>query len=420
VSGLGRLLRAAESFRSPSVVVVARLCTHRHHQGSACSRCVDACPTRAVTVSAEGPHVDTVSCVDCGACVAACPTGALAPLHPTDQALTEKIVAGAADGEVTISCSQVAGADRGEVVVACAARLDPSHLLTALAAGAASVTVCSGACEKCAKKGVLSPAESVVADTAEIVALFGLSGRVLVEQRSERRGDAGEAARPDRAAGEAGTVAVEAVERASSPGLRSTAVTRRGFFGLLRHGGTYAAAQAAGVLAGPPEAVVDEGPRRELLVHASTRRARLLAALRALVPGSATLPDTGTLFLAPALEAAACDRCGLCGRLCPTGALTLREDEDGAFLSVGCRPEDCVACGLCVEVCGRGALTLTPARPGPVLAPALEPTTIVERERSDAPPEVARDEVRVSFDDEIRVSFEDKMQRLLGVQVRRT
>ena len=112
MSGLSRILGAAEAFKAPSVVVVARLCTHRHHQASSCSRCVDVCPAQAMTVSAEGASVDTLSCADCGACVSACPTGALAAVRPTDKRLVSRSRPRPAGGRMMLACVGCCGRSR--------------------------------------------------------------------------------------------------------------------------------------------------------------------------------------------------------------------------------------------------------------------------------------------------------------------
>ena len=405
MSGLSRILGAAEAFKAPSVVVVARLCTHRHHQASSCSRCVDVCPARAVTVSAEGPSVDTLSCADCGACVSACPTGALAALRPTDRRLVEQIAAAAEPGErMMLACVRVTADVPGAVKVGCLARLDPSLLLTAFSHGAGAITLCTGACETCSVKEAATHLSSVAADTRRILELFDLPGQIDIEERQGRsQTDAVRDREP-----------TTREARSRPGGLGSTVITRRGFFGILRHGGTYAAATAAGVLTGQEEAVVDEGPRRELLVLASTRKERLLDALRLLVAEAAPPPAADVLFAAPQLDGQRCDRCGLCGRLCPTGALTLAQGEEGEPLYITCRPELCVACGLCEEVCRRQALVLAPVPAACVLARAPEPVTLMKRRQSDVDP------AQVAFDDNVRVGFEDKLQTLLGTPVHRT
>lgn len=58
--------------------LTAERCVHSRAVGASCRACVDACPTRAITLDGH-LRVDVAACVDCGACGAACPTAAFAP-----------------------------------------------------------------------------------------------------------------------------------------------------------------------------------------------------------------------------------------------------------------------------------------------------------------------------------------------------
>ncbi len=61
------------------------LCAHSRAEQSGCSRCLDACPTSAI--SSHGDHVviDPMACAGCGACASLCPSGAISyDAPPTD------------------------------------------------------------------------------------------------------------------------------------------------------------------------------------------------------------------------------------------------------------------------------------------------------------------------------------------------
>ncbi|MFX5757020.1 4Fe-4S binding protein, partial [Acinetobacter baumannii] len=50
-----------------------------------CTRCLDLCPTGAITPADDAVAIDPAICAGCGACAAACPTGAAAyALPPVD------------------------------------------------------------------------------------------------------------------------------------------------------------------------------------------------------------------------------------------------------------------------------------------------------------------------------------------------
>jgi ferredoxin len=378
---IGRIVDVAEALKTPAVAVCAQHCTHRHHQASTCSRCEQVCPAQAISVSADGPEVDALSCTDCGACASVCPTGALLPLKPTDPALVETIAAKVAlYDSVTIACAKVPAPGSDVVVLPCLARLDPSLLLFAFAKGAASVSLRTGACDECPASQLAGHVASVVADGRRFLEALRLPGRIDLDEGQEH----------------------SEPEDAQPAGL-----TRRGFLQLFRKGGVvYAAKTVDGFLPEPGAAVAEKKPRRENPAHVPMKRVLLLESLRALVPEGSALREAHLPFMAPALDRTRCDGCAICGRICPTGALGIEEDEDGGALRITCRQRACVACGLCAEICRQQALSLARISVDSVLACDGQSRTLFERTQREAEP--------------LYGSVEDKMKQLLGAAIYRS
>ena len=69
----------------------ADLCAHSRSKIVGCRRCLDLCPTGAITPDGDHVAIDAQICAGCGQCAAACPTGAAAYALPPSDALLRKL-----------------------------------------------------------------------------------------------------------------------------------------------------------------------------------------------------------------------------------------------------------------------------------------------------------------------------------------
>ena len=60
----------------------AELCAHSRSRRTGCTRCLDLCPTGAITPAGDHVAIDPYVCAGCGACAGVCPTGAAAYASP--------------------------------------------------------------------------------------------------------------------------------------------------------------------------------------------------------------------------------------------------------------------------------------------------------------------------------------------------
>ena len=92
---LRTVLRARDligSFEKPRYVTYdASLCAHSRSQIVGCTRCLDLCPTAAITPSGDHVTIDANVCAGCGQCAAACPTGAASYAMPSEDGLMRKL-----------------------------------------------------------------------------------------------------------------------------------------------------------------------------------------------------------------------------------------------------------------------------------------------------------------------------------------
>jgi ferredoxin len=92
---LRAVLKAADlvgTFDKPRYVkFTEHLCAHSRSKITGCTRCLDLCPTGAITPNGDYVRIDENICAGCGACAAVCPTGAASYALPPVDALLRKL-----------------------------------------------------------------------------------------------------------------------------------------------------------------------------------------------------------------------------------------------------------------------------------------------------------------------------------------
>jgi ferredoxin len=92
---LRTVLKARElsgTFEKPRYIAFTEhLCAHSRSNIVGCHRCLDLCPTGAITPNGDHVAIDAQICAGCGQCAAACPTGAAGYALPPGDALLRKL-----------------------------------------------------------------------------------------------------------------------------------------------------------------------------------------------------------------------------------------------------------------------------------------------------------------------------------------
>jgi ferredoxin len=80
------------AFEKPRYITFTEhLCAHSRSNIVGCHRCLDLCPTGAITPNGDHVAIDAQICAGCGQCAAVCPTGAAAYALPPSDALLRKL-----------------------------------------------------------------------------------------------------------------------------------------------------------------------------------------------------------------------------------------------------------------------------------------------------------------------------------------
>jgi len=80
------------SFDKPKYInFTAQLCAHSRSGITGCHRCLDLCPTGAITPDGDHVRINAEICAGCGLCAAVCPTGAASYALPPADTLLHKL-----------------------------------------------------------------------------------------------------------------------------------------------------------------------------------------------------------------------------------------------------------------------------------------------------------------------------------------
>ena len=297
----------------------AELCAHSAQGVVGCTRCLNVCPTGAISSLAETISIDSNLCQGCATCVLACPTGAITYAAPSLVDLHKRLAAvlGEAAGLGRGSPQLVIHEDSEQGVdaflnsidkpsvgfaVSAIALAGPDIWLAALVQGAAQVIVRLPADLPESTRDELK-AQAEMAQ-AMLAAIGDVAERIIVADRTQP----------------------------ISP------VARRD--DMARHA---------------PLVVSHEATKRDTLFAGLEQLLNSAAADELAMPASVALPASAP-FGAVEVNRQTCTLCMACTHLCPTGALVSHETG----LRLNFIESRCVQCRLCERACPEKSITLKP------------------------------------------------------------
>jgi ferredoxin len=312
------------NFDKPKYInFTAELCAHSRSGLTGCHRCLDLCPTSAITPDGDHVRISAEICAGCGQCAAACPTGAASYALPPADTLLHKLRA------MLLAYDQAGGVTP---VVLLHDREHGTPLIDALARHGDGLPA-----------NVLPLAVNEVTQIGleAIVAAFAYgAANVRFLLRAKPLHDM---------AGLSQTVAM-ADAILSGLGFAGRRVSTIETDDPDTFGETLRGIEP-GTTVQRPSTFRTVGKRRDLLRFALTELHRAAPAPRDVI----ALPE-GAPLGAISVDVSGCTLCLSCVSVCPTGAL--RDDPERPALKF---VEDaCVQCGLCKSTCPEKVITLTP------------------------------------------------------------
>ncbi len=298
------------------------LCAHSRSNITGCTRCLDLCPTGAITPNGNAVAVDANICAGCGSCASVCPTGAASYSLPTADALMRRLrtllqtyrKAGGRDATVLFH-----DGEHGDAIIDALARFGAGLPANVLPLRVNEVTQ-------------LGP-ETIAAAFA-----YGCSGVAVVTRARPRHDIAGlrravEMSDSIISALGFGEHLVRIIETDDPDQLRAVLD-----------------ALPVGLATQKPAGFIPRGAKRSVL-ETIFRELHLAAPVPVDVVPLAPAAPFGGVNLNEG-----CTLCHACVTACPTGALS--DHPDRAMLRF--TESLCVQCGLCESTCPENVITLEP------------------------------------------------------------
>ncbi|MEH2508785.1 ferredoxin [Nitrobacteraceae bacterium AZCC 1564] len=299
------------------------LCAHSRSNITGCTRCLDRCPTGAITPNGDAVAIDPNVCAGCGSCASVCPTGAASYSLPSADALMRRLrtllqTYRKAGGENAVVLFH--DGDHGEPLIDALARFGDG-----LPANVLPVRV--------------NETTQVGPESIAGVFAYGGAGVALLTRARPRHEIAG----LGRAAEMSGTI-----------------VAALGFGeGVVRVIETDDPDQLRALLDAMPRGIATESPAS--FIPRGAKRGVLETTFRELHRASPSPVDVvplapGAPFGSVHLNVEGCTLCHACVTACPTHALS--DNPDRAMLRF--TESLCVQCGLCESTCPEDVITLEP------------------------------------------------------------
>jgi ferredoxin len=312
------------TFEKPAYITFKEdLCVHSRSKVAGCRRCLDLCPTGAITPAGDHVAIDPNICAGCGQCAAACPTGAVSYALPPSDVLMRKLRA-------LLTAYRESGGERAIVLLHEEAH--GTSLIEALArfGDGLPANVLPLAVNEITQVGL----EAIAATFA-----YGASAlRFMV--RGKPRHDM---------TGLSRTIAI------AEPILTGLGFAPETVGTIETDDPDVLGATLRDIV--PP----DPAPRPAGFLPVGAKREVLRLALRELqraapAPVDVIALPAGAPLGAIEVDGQSCTLCLACVSACPTGALL--DDPDRPLLRFA--EDACVQCGLCKATCPEKAITLKP------------------------------------------------------------
>jgi len=310
-------------------------CIAMYHKSIECRDCKAVCNADAIRIGRPGTgiSVDNSKCTGCEKCISACNYGAFKRSGMTEKKWCDSLIESLDSGELVIGCRTVKEKKMG--VVNCIGSIHAVHIFYWLTMGIKKIVFKFGDCSSCKNTSGLA---------CLLEQLHSLESFVSGFTRCSM----------DRYYNEAGiTVFADGFKiNCLSAGLKNRGIGRRDFFKAMGRELLIGVNEVADAFTVQESSAVDFSGKNGLSQRAALFR-ETFASVQHLVKGDISF-DRKIPLCNLNIDKEKCSGCGVCLKLCPTGAL--KQDSDGSLKYISFR---CHGCGVCVRACLKGVISLS-------------------------------------------------------------
>ncbi len=286
-------------------------CLRKRLNTNQCQRCVNSCPSGAVTLNDREIELNKEKCTGCMSCTATCPQDAF----ESEYDLNELIQACKGGSNIVISCARQKQTGPDEIVLPCVGILSKHVLPAIFIINSKSLVINLSGCAGCCNQVVSDSFVNNYKEITEGLAKIRTAKTILIHNEEQLR-----------------DVIVDRRLYLANIGKFATRLTKKRF--AINKGTQPDKKETTRRI--PLKVRLLKDVVAELETHSRIRFLELFSK-------QLSINDNCTL-------------CPLCKGICPTGAIQIERSEGCKKLKFN--PLDCSGCGLCVEFCKKNALSI--------------------------------------------------------------
>ncbi len=328
------LFRGIQSAGYSPVKPESNHCIAMFHKKVECRDCKAVCKADAIKIGRPGTgiSVDSSKCTGCEKCISACSYGAFKRSGMSEKKWCDSIIDSLDNGELFIKCKAVKA--KNTKAVNCVGSIHAVHILYWLTKGIKKIVFKFGDCSSCNHSDGVN---CLIEQLDSLDNFVSSLDKCFVERCCDEDG-----------------IVLSAsgfAERSASARLKNQVLGRRDFFKTVGREFAIGMNDITDAFTVKENSAVDFNVKNELSQRVALFR-ETFSSIKHLIRRDIRF-DRKIPLCSLNIDKEKCSGCGICIKLCPTGAL--KESAGGGFNH---NPFYCHGCGVCVKACVKGCISV--------------------------------------------------------------